>query len=51
MKSFIEEYWPGIVFGVIVLLVAGYFISKHQSEKTEAIQTQQKISTLAKNKK
>ena len=48
MKNFIEEYWIGIVFGVIVVLVAGYFIFKHQSEKTEAIQTQQKISTLAK---
>lgn len=48
MKSFIEKYWSGIVSGVLVLLVAGYFISKHQSEKAETIQTQQKISTLAK---
>jgi len=48
VKSFIEEYWSGIVFGILVLLVAGYFISKHQNEKAETIQTQQKISTLAK---
>ena len=44
VKDFIEEYWGGIVLGIIVLLVAGYFISKHRSEKTEYIQ---KISTFA----
>ncbi len=51
MKSFIEEHLSSIVFGVIVLLIAGYFgwrfISKHQREKFEAIQAQQKTSTLA----
>jgi hypothetical protein len=48
VKSFIEEYGSGIIFGVIVLLVAGYFIYKHQSEKAETIHMQQKISTFAK---
>lgn len=48
MKSFIEKYWSGIVSVVLVLLIVWHFISKHQSEKTETIQAQQKISTLAK---
>ena len=48
MKNFIEEYWLGIVFGLIVLLIVGFFIFKHQNEKAKTIQTQQKIVTLAK---
>ena len=51
MKSFIEEYLSSIVVGIIVIVVVGYFgwrtISRKQREKTEAIQTKKKISTLA----
>jgi hypothetical protein len=50
MKSFIEENLSSIVFGVIVLLVGGFFgwrfISRHQREKVETIQMKQKISNL-----